>query len=138
MQFRKCTEGDFESVIGLFKQSGQYDPTWDTAENLREKITRLPDSILLCEVDGDMVASVFTMEDGWGTFIYRLVVREDKRKQGIGKALMEHAETVLRQKGKKEAAIFVHDVRQDLLDWYAAQGYLLEDPKSYRSLYKKL
>ncbi|MFA6588150.1 MAG: GNAT family N-acetyltransferase [Patescibacteria group bacterium] len=138
MQFRFYTEQDYETVAGFFKQSGQYDPTWDTAENLKEKITRFPTSIIVCIEGGEVVASVFTMEDGWGTFIYRLVVRPDMQKQGIGRALMAFAEMTLKQKGKKEVAIFVHDTRQDLLEWYADQGYLFDDPKSYRSLFKKL
>lgn len=60
-----------------------------------------PDPILVAVIDGQVIGSVYTIEDPWSGFIYRLAVQTAYRKQGIGSVLLTKAERF------KESAIFL-------------------------------
>lgn len=131
MQFRTCTGADIALVLRFFKQSSQRDPKKGTAEALQERISRFPDSILICVQDGEVIGIAFTREDEWGTFISRLFVRKDWRKQGIGRLLVRYAESFSYVKNRSEFSKFVLDIRDLLTDFYISEWRRFGPPGSY-------
>ncbi len=65
-------------------------PDSDTA--LQRLLARDPGALLLAEDEGRLVGSVIAGWDGWRYHLYRLAVAPDRRRQGIGSALLERAE----------------------------------------------
>jgi len=63
----------------------------------------------------------------WNSFIFRLAVRKDSRKIGIGSKLMEESERLLKEKGVKEIALFVKHGNEKLIDYYKKIGYTPSD-----------
>lgn len=120
---RAYDDCDYESVRRNLIEGKLYEQVWDSRENLATKINRDPDSILVAEVDGQVVGSVYIMADGWSAFIYRLVVGMSARQHGIGTRLMEAAEEQLRSKGVPEVALFVNADNTELQRWYEKRGY---------------
>jgi GNAT superfamily N-acetyltransferase len=52
-------------------------------------------------------------------------VDPDQQSQGIGRKLLEHAESYAREKlGAKKTVMHVIDIRDDLLTWYVHMGYV--------------
>ena len=134
IQYYKDT--DYEETNQTLQEGGLYDDVWEDRGNLKRKIERDPESILLATDSDKIVGCVFVVEDGWNAFIWRLSVREEYRKQGIGKMLVEKAEEIIRARGIKESSIFVNAKNDDLKQWYKKQGYL--QTSDYTFMYKKL
>jgi len=133
---RYYKDADYEEVKQTLEEGKLYDEVWEDRENLRRKVGRDPESILLAIDDNKIIGCVFIVEDGWNAFIWRLSVREKYRKQGVGKMLMEKAEEIIKARGIKESSIFVNAQNDSLKQWYRQRGYL--QTSDYTFMYKKL
>lgn len=133
---RYYKDSDYDDVKQTLQEGELYDDVWETQENLRRKIERDQESILLAIDDGKIVGCVFIVENGWNAFIWRLSVRKEYRKQGIGKILMQKAEEIIKKRGLKESSLFVDTKNDDLKQWYTKQGYI--KTSDYTFFYKKL
>jgi len=136
MHIRPYLPSDYDRVRGLLIEGKIFDEVWDSQANLTEKISLAPESILVAELDDLVVGSIYIMSDGWCAFIYRLIVQDDQRRQGVGTKLMEAAEAQLRSKGVPEVCLYVTEENPALQDWYAKRGY--GGTNRYRSMWKKL
>ena len=65
---------------------------------MRTKIGNDPESILVAEVNGEVVGNVYIVSD-WGPLLFGLAVRKSCRNRGIGKRLVEEATKILKSKG---------------------------------------
>jgi ribosomal protein S18 acetylase RimI-like enzyme len=136
VSIRHYTDSDYEAVKQVLQEANLYDDVWEDRQNLKRKITRDPQSILLAEDGKQVIGCVFIVEDGWNAFIWRLAVRKDHRKKGIGTMLMKKAEDIIKARGIKESSIFVDTKNDPLKEWYQKQDYL--KTADYTFLYKKL
>jgi ribosomal protein S18 acetylase RimI-like enzyme len=57
--------------------------------------------------DGAVVGTLIAAYDGWRGNMYRLVVASDRRRQGIGRRLIEAGEERLRQVGARRVSALV-------------------------------
>ena len=126
----------YDDVKKILQECNLFDETWEARENLKRKITRDKESILIAEEGSKIVGCVFIVEDGWNAFIWRLCVKENYRKKGIGLLLMQKAEDIIKGRGIKEASIFVDAKNDSLKNWYQKQGYL--KGRDWTFMYKKL
>jgi ribosomal protein S18 acetylase RimI-like enzyme len=133
---RAYVDSDYEAVKRILEEGRLFDAVWDSRGNLRQKMHRNPNSLLVAEVRNRVVGCVYILEDGWGAFVFRLAVRPALRRQGVGSQLMNAAEKYILQKGIREMALFVDDADEDLKRWYAERGYSATG--RYRSMYKVL
>lgn len=136
MVIRDYLDSDYENVRDNLEQGKIFDPVVDTKEKLLKKITQNPGSIIIMEENNQAIGNVFTVDDGWAAFIFRLAVRSSYRGQGIGALLMAEAERKLREKGCEEVSIFVNDADERLKEYYQKQGFI--PTGSYRFMYKPL
>lgn len=60
------------------------------------------------------------------TYIFLLYVKPAHRRQGIGAALMEHAEDLARQKGDRQIGLQVFQQNQAALNLYENLGYTVQ------------
>ena len=135
-KIRFYKDSDYEEVIIVLKEGNLFDTVWESRENLKRKIGRDSESILVAEEDGKIVACVFLVEDGWSAFIWRLSVRKNYRKKGIGSQLMEEVEKIAKKRKNKEISLFVDENNIPLEEWYKKQKYI--QTKDYTFMYKKL
>ena len=100
----------------------------DTEEALQALLAHTKDAILIAELDSETVGAVIAAWDGWRGNIYRLAVRAEYRRQGLGRRLIEAAEMRLRAKGaRRVTALVAKDDRAATGIWEAA-GYRYEEP----------
>lgn len=125
---------DYPHVRENLEDGGIFTESMDKEKQLNKKIERNPGSILVAVVDGRPVGNIFVVEDGWAAFLYRLAVRREYRRQGIGKALMAAAERHLRKKGYQEVHILVREKEEALREYYYQMGY--EPGNVYRWMVK--
>lgn len=126
----------YEEVIKILKECELYDETWETRQNLKHKIERDSESILVALNDKKVVGCVFIMEDGWNAFIWRLGVKPSFRKEGIGLMLMQKAEEIIESRGIKESCLLVNPKDERLKEWYKKQSYV--QARDWTFMYKKL
>lgn len=129
-------DSHYDDIKNVLKDSDLFDEVWEDRQNLKRKVQRDPESILLAIFDNKIVGCVFIVEDGWNAFIWRLSVLKDYREQGVGKQLMQKAEEIIQKRGIKESSIFVSSKNDLLKDWYIKQGY--SKTSDYTFMYKKL
>lgn len=66
-----------------------------------------PAALLVAEDGGEIVGAVIAGWDGWRGNIYRLAVRDDRRRDGIGASLTQAAEDYLRSRGVRRVTALV-------------------------------
>lgn len=136
VSIRYYSDSDYDQVKEVLQESNLYDEVWEDRKNLKRKIKRDPKSILIAEENNQIIGCVFIVEDGWNAFIWRLSVRKNNRKKGIGLILMKKAEELIKKRGIKEASIFVNSKNNSLKKWYQKQNY--STTSDYTFMYKKL
>ena len=95
----------------------------DTAGAIATLHLRDPDALILA-VDGDqIVGSVIAGWDGWRCHLYRLAVDPERRRTGIGRALIEAAENRIRALGGSRIDAMVLDDNPRAHAIWAARGY---------------
>ena len=137
VEIRNYKDSDYEDVKTNLKEGDLYDEVWDSRENLKKKIERDPDSIIVAVEDGKAIGNIYVIRDGWANFVFRLAVRKTHRNKGIAKVLMKEAETRLKQIGVKECSLFVRDDDNKLKEWYKKQGYQASKRK-HQAMWKEL
>lgn len=134
--YQNYNDGHYDALVVLLKSCDLYDEPWETRENLKLKIERDPESVILA-LDGEQVVGcVFVVVDGWIGLVWRLAVLEEHRKQGIGHELMQKAEALIKSRGVKEASHFVSSPKEELKAWYEKQGYT--KTSDYTFMYKEI
>jgi ribosomal protein S18 acetylase RimI-like enzyme len=86
------------------------------------------DALLVAELDGETVGAVIAAWDGWRGNIYRLAVRAEHRRQGLGRLLIEAGETRLRAKGARRVTALVAKDDPAAVGIWEAAGYLYDEP----------
>lgn len=71
---------------------------------------------------------------GWG-WLCGLVVVKEERKKGIGRALMEKAEELIRESGKTVMRLGIEKDRLWIIEWYKRLGFSVLDMDSERLVY---
>ena len=135
IHIRPYTTNDYTWVRRNMEEGGLYYPEIDAEQKLNEKITRNPGSILVAELNGEVVGNVLIMEDGWGPFFFRLAVAKEYRHKGIGSRLVGEVEDILAIKGYREVYCLVKDNDTELKEYYKERGFK-EGDTPYRVMLK--
>jgi ribosomal protein S18 acetylase RimI-like enzyme len=125
---RAASAADTDSLIALWREAAENDgrPP-DTARAVTALLGRDPDAVIVAERDGALIGSIIAGWDGWRYHLYRLAVRADARRQGVGSALLAAAERRLRDLGATRVDAMVLD-RNDLgQSLWRAGGYRRQD-----------
>lgn len=113
---------DIPALIALWEACGLTRPWNDPRLDARLAIEGATSAILGLR-DGDaLIASVMTGFDGHRGWIYYLAVASDRRREGLGRRLMEAAETWLRQQGAPKLQLMVRSSNEEALAFYRDLG----------------
>jgi ribosomal protein S18 acetylase RimI-like enzyme len=115
---RPYKSSDYSKVKETLEQSDLFDPVWESEQNIKGKIKRDPESILVAEAEKQVIGCVFIVEDGWNAFLWRLCVQADFRNKGIGVKLIQQAEKIIANRGLKEVSLFIDSKNKPLKNWY--------------------
>ncbi|HSX40456.1 MAG TPA: GNAT family N-acetyltransferase [Candidatus Saccharimonadales bacterium] len=120
---RDYKPSDYAQVAANLKDADMLHLPWDSEENLNRKHERDPHLILVATVDDKIVGSLFIMEDGWSAFMYRLAVEKYHRGKGVGSAIIEAAEKLVKQRGVNEIHLWVDQTDKILVNFYKKRDY---------------
>ena len=121
IKIRSYCEEDRAGLFALWSEvfpdmPAHVDPEFD----LKTKLNENRDQMLVA-VDGDeVVGSAMMGFDGHRGWVYYLAVKQDRRGQGVGAAIVAHLEQCARDFG---AATMVINARENALLFYEKLGY---------------
>lgn len=123
IKIRFYTPSDYKNLSANLRSAGMLHLPTDSKENFKEKIKRNPDSILVVCVNGKFAGNIVISEDGWNAVLFRLAVRKEYRKQGIGTKLLEKAVEILKSKKYDNVLLMANPDDKDLIKFYKRRGF---------------
>jgi ribosomal protein S18 acetylase RimI-like enzyme len=121
---RTACRADIDDLLVLWAVAAENESRpADTPAAIAVLLDRDPDAVIVADHDGDLIGSIIAGWDGWRCHLYRLAVRPDARRLGVGTALLAAAEERLTALGATRIDAMVlaaNDLGQNL---WRARGY---------------
>ncbi len=110
---------DYEEVYHLWQScSGIGLSSADSAENIAAYLERNPGMSFIARAEQMIVGAILGGHDGRRGYIHHLAVRDDYRRQGIGKQLVEHCLNRLSEEGMQKCHLFIfHENYSGIAFW---------------------
>ncbi|WP_328609855.1 GNAT family acetyltransferase [Amycolatopsis sp. NBC_00345] len=123
MKIRSFSETDAEAVVALWTEAGLTRPWNDAGADVRRKQAMQPEMFFVAEDDGRVAGVVMAGYDGHRGWIHYLAVSDDYRGTGLGRTLVEHAETALDALGCPKVQLQVRPDNTSVIEFYRHLGY---------------
>jgi putative acetyltransferase len=105
---REFTLGDYPQAYALWKiAEGIGLSEADEREHIARYLARNPGQSFVAVEDGVLVGAVLSGNDGRRGFLHHLAVAPDRRRGGIGRALVKRSLAALAEQGMRKCHIFV-------------------------------
>jgi ribosomal protein S18 acetylase RimI-like enzyme len=122
MRMIEATTADSKEVIALWRSCGLTRPWNDPAADFARAVAGETSAVLLRREDDALVASVMVGHDGHRGWVYYLAVAPERRRAGLGRAMMGAAEDWLRAHGAPKLQLMVRDTNDAAQAFYEALG----------------
>lgn len=123
---RPFARADQETVVGVWRACGLTHPNNDPYKDIARKLRVDPELFLVCEMDGRVVGTVMIGYEGHRGWINYLAVLPECQGRGLGRALMDHAETVLIRRGCPKINLQVRTSNAKVIQFYQKIGYQVD------------
>jgi ribosomal protein S18 acetylase RimI-like enzyme len=128
MQIRTFRESDAEGVTALWHEVFPDNPAHSApAVSIRLKLALQPELFFVAEVGPTLVGTVLAGYDGHRGWLYAVAVSPRHQRQGIGRALVRHAEAALAALGCPKINLQVRTSNAAVVTFYQALGYRVEE-----------
>ncbi|MEU1179041.1 GNAT family N-acetyltransferase [Streptomyces sp. NPDC005820] len=126
-RIRAATPDDLDTVLDFWKTAAEGTSISDDRSGVERLVARDPEALLLAEQGGELVGTVIAGFDGWRCHLYRLAVHPERRRQGIGSALLAAAEERFVQLGGRRGDAMVLTRNETAHHAWRAAGYAPEE-----------
>lgn len=126
MQIRPFQDRDTDAIITLWKQCDLLQSTEEAHAYIKKKVDFQPEMLLVGERQGAIAATVMAGYEGRRGWINLLAVHPDHQRQGLGRQIMEAAETRLQSIGCPKINLQVRTRNEQVIDFYKHLGYTVD------------
>jgi ribosomal protein S18 acetylase RimI-like enzyme len=95
----------------------------DSLDDVQRLLSRDAGSLLVADADGAIIGALIAASDGWRGSMYRLAVHTERRRAGIGLALVRAGEQHLRSQGVNRVTALVAYEDDIAMSFWEAAGY---------------
>jgi hypothetical protein len=128
---RRFRSNDAEPLIALWQKVLPSSQPWNEPRDvLCRKMNRHDDLVFVAERNGEIIGAVIVGYDGIRGWIYSLAVSHEQRRCGIGRKLVDAAESALLGLGCPKVNLQVRLTNLEVLEFYRRCGYEAEDRAS--------
>jgi ribosomal protein S18 acetylase RimI-like enzyme len=124
---RSARPDEAGEILSFWRESAEGVSVTDDLDGVTRLIRRDPEALILAELDGVLVGTVIAGYDGWRCSLYRLAVRTEYRRRGVGRALLDAAESRFRALGGRRGDAMVLEANAVAQRAWAASGYHREE-----------
>lgn len=126
---RACRPQEAAVVLDLWQQArSEHASTVDRLEDVQRLLPWAAGSLLVADAGGAVVGALIAAWDGWRGNMYRLAVRPEHRRRGVGLALVRAGEEHLRGQGARRITALVGYEDKAASAFWEAAGYP-QDPE---------
>ncbi|MFI6488977.1 GNAT family N-acetyltransferase [Streptomyces sp. NPDC050564] len=126
-RIRAATPDDLDAVLAFWKVAAEGTSISDDRDGVDRMIARDPEALILAEQDGELAGTVIAGFDGWRCHLYRLAVHPERRRLGIGAALLAAAEERFVRLGGRRGDAMVLQRNETAQHAWRAAGYAPEE-----------
>jgi ribosomal protein S18 acetylase RimI-like enzyme len=127
MQIRLFRLADEPAVIALWNECGLTRPWNDPHKDVARKLTVQPELFLVGMTGGAVMASVMAGYEGHRGWMNYLAVAPRFRGRGLGRALVEHVERLLLERGCPKVNLQVRATNLEAVAFYRRLGYAQDE-----------
>ncbi len=125
---RSFHETDEQTVAALWRTVFDDMPPWnDPAADIRRKLGVQRELFIVATIEDRVIGTAMAGFDGHRGWVYYLAVHPHKRRQGVGRALMERVERDLAAVGCPKLNLQIRATNKAATGFYGALGYSVED-----------
>lgn len=111
----------------MWRACGLVMPWNDPYADIRRKLQTQPELFLVGTLDGQLVSTVMAGYEGHRGWINYLAVAPGRRRQGIGRRMMQAAEARLRALGCPKINLQVRSSNLGVIEFYRKIGFSVDD-----------
>jgi ribosomal protein S18 acetylase RimI-like enzyme len=123
---RHATSADVAHILAFWQVAAENTNRSDSAHAVQELISRDPQAVVIAVQNEQIVGSVIAGWDGWRCHLYRFAVDPARRRQGIGRMLLDAAEQRFVALGGRRADAMVLNANELGVKVWTAAGYTQE------------
>ncbi|MEO5913988.1 MAG: GNAT family acetyltransferase [Luteolibacter sp.] len=118
---------DENAVLELWKRCGLVALQNNPRADIERKLAVAPELFLIGTVDSEIVATAMAGYEGHRGWINYLAVSPDLQRSGYGRQIMEHAESLLRERGCPKINLQVRSTNRQVIEFYQRLGFSFDD-----------
>lgn len=132
---RQMTIDDYPQVLTLWSDTMGIglNPYDDSEERIAIFLERNPTTCFVWEEYGSIIGVILAGHDGRRGYVYHAAVRDCRRSEGIGTALLNQAVEALKAQGIRKAGMLVMANNQVGNDYWEKQGWERRTDVFYRN-----
>ena len=132
---RQMTIDDYPQVLTLWSDTAGIglNPYDDSEQRIAIFLERNPTTCFVWEEQGAIIGVILAGHDGRRGYVYHAAVRDSRRSEGIGTALLDQAVEALKAQGIRKAGMLVMANNQVGNDYWEKRGWERRTDVYYRN-----
>jgi ribosomal protein S18 acetylase RimI-like enzyme/predicted ester cyclase len=127
VQVRPFRSSDTDAVVELWHRCGLVVPGNNPQQDIARKQQVQPDLFLVAELRGQVIGTVMAGYEGHRGWVNYVAVTPECQRGGVGRLLMERAESALRDLGCPKLNLQIRLTNTGVVAFYERLGYAVED-----------